>query len=289
MVRIILALSSLACVARGLRVSTPRMSAAPASRGKLAILGGGGYVGREVARRAVARGWTVSSLSRRGANPEPGDANLDAVEWVAGDATDAAVVDKFVGSADAVAHCVGLLFDADAGALTRFSSVVSGSGSVPAGDSTYDRITRLTALNSAAAASKPRLLRRKPTPFAFISCAEAGWPDVQFGDVVESRLAPEWLRRYLKAKRAVEAELETNANLRPIILRPSLIWDWSKLDVLPAIPVFNLLSAVGVPFVDRTMRVTDLADAAVAGLEDDAVSGVQRFEAMDALAAGLRK
>ena len=48
------------------------MSAQPPK--KLAVLGGSGYVGREVCRRAVARGWEVTSLSRRGLNPEPGDA-----------------------------------------------------------------------------------------------------------------------------------------------------------------------------------------------------------------------
>ena len=74
----------------------------------------------------------------------------------------------------------------------------------------------------------------KQIPLAFVSCAEAGWPDVQFGDRVEAAAteltlslvltltpalaltpnpipdqaaAPEWLVRYLAAKRAVEAKL----------------------------------------------------------------------------------
>ena len=123
------------------------------------------------------------------------------------------------------------------------------------------------------------------TPFAFVSCAESGWPDVSGGSFVESNLAPEWLGRYLVAKRAVEAKLNDNTDkLRPIIYRPSLIWSWGKLDVLPIIPVFNLASALGVPFVDRTIRVGTLADAIVAGVAGD-VEGVQRFAAMDELAA----
>ena len=61
--------------------------------------------------------------------------------------------------------------------------------------------------------------------------------------------------RYLAAKRAVEAKLMGSGKLRPIMFRPSLIWSWDKFDVLPVIPVFNIASALGVPFVDKTIRV----------------------------------
>mmetsp|Transcript_12441 Transcript_12441/g.38356 ORF Transcript_12441/g.38356 Transcript_12441/m.38356 type:complete len:282 (-) Transcript_12441:23-868(-) len=259
------------------------MSAQPPK--KLAVLGGSGYVGREVCRRAVARGWEVTSLSRRGLNPEPGDAALDLVSWTSGDAADEKTVKKFVGDADAVVHAVGLLFDVDSG-LTFASKIVSGSDSVPGDDSTYDRVTRQTAFAAIdATAGRVRLPFSPRTPFAFVSCAESGWPDVSGGAFVESNLAPEWLRRYLAAKRAVEAKLsKTSDVLRPVIFRPSLIWSWDKLDVLPIIPVFNLASALGVPFVDRTIRVGTLADAIVAGVAGEA-EGVQRFAAMDDLAA----
>jgi len=245
-------------------------------------------VGREVCKRAVERGWEVASLSRRGENPLPGDAALDCVEWQQGDAADAQDVQKFVKDADAVVHAVGLLFDVDSG-LTQFSKVVSGSNSVPGEESTYDRVTRQTAFNAIdATANRLRLPFAPRTPFAFVSCAESGWPDVSGGSFVEDKVAPEWLRRYLVAKRAVEAKLEENSDkLRPVVYRPSLIWSWGKLDVLPIIPVFNLASALGVPFVDRTIRVGTLADAIVAGVAGDA-EGVQRFAAMDELALEAR-
>ena len=245
-------------------------------------------MGREVCKRAVERGWEVASLSRRGENPIPGDAALDCVEWLQGDAADAQDVQKFVKDADAVVHAVGLLFDVDSG-LTQFSKVVSGSNSVPGEESTYDRVTRQTAFNAIdATANRLRLPFAPRTPFAFVSCAESGWPDVSGGSFVEDKVAPEWLRRYLVAKRAVEAKLEENSDkLRPVVYRPSLIWSWGKLDVLPIIPVFNLASALGVPFVDRTIRVGTLADAIVAGVAGDA-EGVQRFAAMDELALEAR-
>merc|ERR1711918_337112 len=100
--------------------------------------------------------------------------------------------------------------------------------------------------------------------------------------------APEWLQRYLVAKRAVEAELaKSTGQLRPVVYRPSLIWSWGKLDVLPVIPVFNLASALGVPFVDKTVRVEALGKAIVAGLLDETVRGVQRFPEIEQLATTL--
>ena len=123
-----------------------------------------------------------------------------------------------------------------------------------------------------------------PTSLNRLRCAS----QVQRRPFSKDEAAPEWLQRYLVAKRAVEAELAASTgSLRPVIVRPSLIWDWKKLDVLPIIPVFNLASALGVPFVDRTIRVGTLADAIVAGVAGDA-EGVQRFAAMDELALEAR-
>merc|ERR1719327_2290577 len=161
---------------------------------RLCVLGGSGYVGREVCKRAVEQGWEVASLSRRGENPKPGDAALDTVEWQQGDAADPKDVQSFVKDADAVVHAVGLLFDVDSG-LANLSPVVSGSNSVPGEESTYDRITRQTAFNAIdASVRKLRLPFAPRTPFAFVSCAESGWPDVSGGSFVETNLAPEWLQ-----------------------------------------------------------------------------------------------
>ena len=75
---------------------------------------------------------------------------------------------------------------------------------------------------------------------------------------------------------------------RPIIVRPSLVWDWKKFDVLPIIPVFNIAAALGVPFVDKTVFVTDVGKSIVAGLLDETVSGVQRVDKMETLAATIQ-
>jgi len=257
------------------------IASALTSPSKVAVFGGTGYVGSAVCERLVKKGYDVTGVSRRGVNPRPNDKNLAQVNWVSGDATNPEDVNKIVSDADAVVHAVGLLFDVESG-LSGLNKIVSGSGSLPDPEkSTYDNITRKTMFGIIQAiekkASNPLAIFSgggKKTPLAFVSCAEAGWPDVQFGDYVEEKLAPEWLKKYLIAKRAVEERLQNSSAIRPVIMRPSLIWSWEKLDVLPIIPVFNLASAIGVPFVDKTVRVETLADAIVAGIEDDLVVGV---------------
>ena len=57
--------------------------------------------------------------------------------------------------------------------------------------------------------------------------------------------------------------------------------------MLPVIPIFNLASALGVPFVDKTVRVEALGKAIVAGLLDAEVRGVQRYPQIESLAEAL--
>jgi nucleoside-diphosphate-sugar epimerase len=253
---------------------------------KLLVIGGNGFVGQQVCRYAVQNGFDVTSLSRRGQCPDPKDEFLSQVNWQAGNALDKATVDKYVGAADAVVHAIGLLFDVDSG-LKQLNNFTSASKSTPDAESTYDNITRKTAFMVIDALnSRLRLPGAKRTPIAFVSCAESGWPDVKFGDAVE-KSSPDWLKRYLVAKRAVEEKLTSSGNLRPVIVRPSLIWNWTKLDVLPIIPIFNIANALGVPFVDKTVRVETVGAAIVAGLLNEQVEGVQRFDKMEELAKTL--
>ena len=149
-----------------------------------------------------------------------------------GDATDAATVKKIVNDADAAVHAIGLLFDVESG-LANFNTIVSGSGSLPGDDSTYDAITRQTMFNVADAIegklSFPSFGKQQKFPLCFVSAAEAGWPEVAGGSLVEEKLAPEWLKKYLAAKRSVEERLSSSTKIRSAIYRPSLIWDWTKV------------------------------------------------------------
>jgi len=103
---------------------------------------------------------------------------LDQVNWVSGDATNKADVQKMASQNYAVVHAIGLLFHVESG-LRGLNTIVSGFKSVPDPEtSTYDIITRQTMFNIIEAIESPinRYLRKKgsKTPLAFVSGAEAG-------------------------------------------------------------------------------------------------------------------
>lgn len=228
----------------------------------LLILGGTGFVGLEVCRQATALGWKIVAVSRRGAPEAVSDQFGTSVEWVRGDATDPSALERIVydkGPFDVVFHAVGALLDAESGlgSLNRF---ISGAGSVPDKAHTYDDITRKTAL---ALLSATEASCQAGTPFIFVSAAEAGWPDMTCGPSVETYVAPKWLKRYLAAKRAVESKLLCNAHVRPIILRPSFIWNWGKIDILLPVCIYNIAYLFRAPLVDKPVRVETLVSAAL--------------------------
>ena len=115
---------------------------------------------------------------------------------------------------------------------------------------------------------------QKQIPFIFISAAEAGWPEMGGGQYVEM-LAPDFLKRYLKAKRTVEKRLSEEEGIRSVVFRPSLIYTNTKMTPPPVL-AFNLANKVGLPFVDRPVCVEDLSAAIIAAVSDESVSGVNR-------------
>ena len=187
---------------------------------RLLVCGGSGFLGREVCREAVARGWAVTSLSRRGANPEPGT-TLDQVKWVAGDASDATLLSSLASDADAFVHSVGLLLDTESG-LGGLNIITSGSRSKPADGATYDTVMRQTAVTLLEEAAKP-FGRPSKRPFVFVSASEAGWPDVPLGRTLED-IAPEWLGRCRRrGVRTCESQRTPHPRLsrsRPTVDRP---------------------------------------------------------------------
>ena len=245
---------------------------------KLLVLGGTGFVGREVVRRARAKGMSVVSISRRGKLLGEED---ESVTWVSGDASDMKTVQAVMtdfGPFSGCVHAVGVLFDAQTGVspLNRFAS---GSGSISNSDSTYDRVIRqtgATAIKCFASDADADV----PKPFVYISAAEAGW-------TVASPVR--FIERYLVAKRSVEDQVMTNKALRPVILRPSLIWNWNKPQALPAVVPLYMASMVGLPFVDKPIQLSTIADSAIGALQDPVVRGILRTEDMRAVAAKMTR
>jgi len=122
-------------------------------------------------------------------------------------------------------------------------------------------------------------------PFIFISAAEAGWPDVPGGPQIENLLAPGWLRRYMMAKRAVETKLLGNDNgkLRPIVVRPSLIYSLDRPASYLPVAAFYVGNKLGLPFVDRPVTVQSVANVVVRSISQDSMEGILRYPEIDSL------
>ena len=189
-------------------------------------------------------------------------------------------------------HCIGVLFDQTSG-LSVLNRIASGSRSVPDDMSTYDAVTRITAINAIDAAERYAKSQNlaDPIPFVFLSAAEAGWPDVAGGRFVENNLTPGFMKRYLAAKRSVENRLLDRSRspssgplLRPVIFRPSLIYSLDRPGGLPTAAAFLAgSSALRLPFMERPVSVQALGCAVVRALGQDDVRGVQGYREIDAL------
>lgn len=252
-------------------------------KGKLLVLGGTGFLGQTICKRALVEGYQVTSVSRRGVLP---DASTSQVDYRKGDARQEETIINILneGGYTGVIHCIGLLFDDESG-LGNFNRFVSGSKSVPDSQSSYDSITRVTAFNAIdATVEYCNKNNMENFPFCFTSAAEAGWPEMTGGTFIETNLAPDWLRRYLVAKRAVEEKLlSSSPPLRPIIVRPSLIYSLDRPLSFPSVGAFFVGNKIGLPFVDRPVSVQALSCAVVRSMDRPSVQGIQRFREIDVL------
>jgi hypothetical protein len=159
---------------------------------------------------------------------------------------------------------------------------------VPDPDSTYDTIicqTTFNAIDATLQYVQQNNLSTSDFPFVFMLAAEAGWPNVLQGPQVEQYLAPEWLRRYLAAKRAVEAKLmdqnkpsTPSLSLRPIIPCLSLIYSLDRPGSNVPHGAFIVGNKIGLPFVDQPVSVQSLGNAVVRSIARDSVRGIQQFQ-----------
>jgi len=260
-------------------------------KGRVIVLGASGLVGKKVSQLARDSNYQVTGVSRNrpsdwlaGVNDSDSDH-----EYVSLDLTDSSAVDDLIRSrlpkdTVAVVHCCGVLFDGKSG-IGSLNKYASGVGSVPNPTASYDDITRKTVFNALDSISKHKGKAGGDVPFIFVSCAEAGWPDMTGGQFIEG-LAPDFLKRYLAAKRSVESRLSSEEGIRPVVFRPSLIYTNQKMRPPPVL-AFTAANVLGVPFVDRPVCVEDLSAAIVNAVKDGSVKGVNREPQIVKLAQSL--
>ena len=236
---------------------------------RLLVVGGSGYLGREVCRSAVKSGWSVTSLSRRGTNPEPESEELSQVTWLSGDAADEALLTALCECSDAYVHSCAMLFDSESG-LAQYNTITSGSGSETAEGATYDTAIVGTALPLLAAAQATG-----GGPFLFVSAIGAAGAGAElFG-----KAAPNFfLSRYLAAKTSVEEAMvryrerfeaapSARGALLPLVIRPAPMWSTDKYDVLPLMPAWNAAAALPFSPVEPMLPVAQVGQACTSALE----------------------
>ena len=217
-------------------------------------------------------------MSRRGRNPAPNDKVLSKVNWVKGNADDQGLMKDLAKDKDAFVHAIGLLLDSESG--LRFANLItSGSQSVPSASATYDSEMRATAFNLLEAAESTKT--SKPRPFVYVSAAEAGWEDNALGTKIEAGMKDKgfFLPRYLEAKRKVERKMSEDAEkagIRPIVARPSFMWDPTKFDILPLLPVWTIGNKlnIGKGTFNPPLRVSIAGSAIVQAISDSSITGV---------------
>ncbi|GAA5900845.1 hypothetical protein JCM6882_007679 [Rhodosporidiobolus microsporus] len=217
---------------------------------RLLIFGGNGFVGSAVARKAVARGWKVTSISRSGkpfrtpAGHAP--AWVGEVDWRAGSAFDPSSYEPLLPSQDSVVTTLGLLFEQEykqEGVAAPFKILknvlenAAGSRGNPLakgrGERSYEKLNRdsaialfrsflasrssytcpLTGSSSSSPSTPPR------SPFVYLSAEDIFRPFVPARYIQTKREAEEAIARL-----ALEAQAEGQAGVRPVFVRPSLMY-----------------------------------------------------------------
>ncbi|KAJ7774549.1 NAD-binding protein [Mycena maculata] len=200
---------------------------------RLVVVGGNGFIGSAICRRALAQGMQVTSVSSSGRPYQTPKGHTPAwvsrVRWETGDALKPETFAHHLDGAQSVVHTLGILLeDAKYKHAVRTGDVPALLGALLAGrnpldtDSpTYEAVNRDSALRvceaflaSAPSAESDSAPRRA---FVFISAADVFRPWVP--------------ARYIETKRTAEAGLATllaantsPARIRGVYLRPGLVY-----------------------------------------------------------------
>ncbi|KAI7816433.1 hypothetical protein BC939DRAFT_469168 [Gamsiella multidivaricata] len=267
---------------------------------KLLVVGGTGGVGFQVCKLAVARGWDVTSLSRRG-KPTMTEATkadfvapqgwTQKVNWAKGDSLEPnSYKDTIVGT-NAVVHTVGLLLEDNYKEILHSQSLNDLTKNVqstfrgqnpldtsktPKSGLTYEKVNRDTAITVANEAGKAGV-----DSFVYISAAFS---------------PPMVPNRYITTKREAEHALLTHpSGFRPIIFRPGFLSTPERPITLPLAGLLQISSAVlgnslrgTIPFAQAMSTppasMETLARAIMNAVENEDVKGIVDVDGIEELA-----
>ncbi|KAJ2610857.1 hypothetical protein EV177_003759 [Coemansia sp. RSA 1804] len=239
---------------------------------KIFVVGGTGYIGQAICSRALARGWDVLSLSRHGgpkhevnAAPSP-SYSAKAVKWIKGDALKPETYKEHLVGCSAVVHSVGIIMEANYKKFLNIGYKTTASHNT----TTFESANRDTALSIAQAARNVDGL----STIVYMSASD---------------VFPVLNPRYISTKREVEKDLLAHMDqMRPVILRPGLVYSSARLATLPVaagVSLFNTLynrtplgcvlkntplSKMASPAVHRET----VARAIINAIEDSEISGI---------------
>ncbi|BGP13633.1 hypothetical protein JCM10213_007809 [Rhodosporidiobolus nylandii] len=217
---------------------------------KLLIFGGSGFVGSAVARKAVARGWSVTSVSRSGkafATPAGhAPAWVSSVDWRQGSAFNPESYERLMEDSDAVVTTLGALFEQEykeqgvASPLRVLKSVLenaAGSRGNPLqqgrGERSYERLNRDSAIplfrsfaSTRTACSSSASPSPSSNPFVYISAEDIFRPFVPARYIQSKRQAEEEISRIAAelANGQGESAGLAGTRTRPVFVRPSLMY-----------------------------------------------------------------
>ncbi|KAI0082640.1 mitochondrial protein [Panus rudis PR-1116 ss-1] len=202
---------------------------------KILVVGGNGFVGSAVCKAALARGMQVTSISSSGkpyTTPKGhSPAWTSKVSWQKADALDPGTYAHLMPGATAVVHTLGTLLEdprykealKEGNVPKLLNAFLSGSTSGGRLDEpsekpgSYELLNRDSALRMCEtfASSKAAVpLEGRPRPFVYVSAEDIFRPFIS--------------ARYIETKREAEVQIDRmvagNPDLRPVFIRPSLIY-----------------------------------------------------------------
>lgn len=248
------------------------------SRSFVMVLGGNGYVGSAITKCLNKAGCSVVTVGRSSTgtstSPLTTHVECDLTKQTPNLSNLLSTTPHSPSDLTCVVHAIGCLLDTQSG-LGNLNKLASGTKRDPSG--TYDDVTLGTARNAIDMISASKSVDGAECPcdkFVFVSAAEAGWNEDNGGAIVESLLAPEWLKRYLSAKRSAE-ELVRDSCMGGYVIRPSIVYSEGDLGSLGVRVGFGLGTKVGLKFVEEPIEVGVVGDGArIMAMEDGIREGI---------------